>query len=116
MAEHRWVLIWFLPSPVNQRAGQGPVYRMDADYDVLDVWMETRSAPKLNSVICDINVGEASMFEVRPQITVKQSRGSGIFLSTLGPLREDELVSLDVDQTDGSEGDLTIGLILERRD
>ena len=107
-------LVWYLPSPTRTGA-VGPVYKLEMAYTAVEVWVVTRAACGGEGLIVDVLVDGSSVFDTRPQVTRLQTEGTGIFLRTLGPLREDSLVSLSVDQLDGTEGDITVGLVLEER-
>lgn len=106
-------LLWHLTGSVSLGKEQGPIYRLDQSYSVVDVWLRCKAAPQLNPVEVDIKVDGVSLFSLRPRITVKQLEGTGILRSDLTGLRAESLVTLDVESVDNPIGDLTVLLYLE---
>ena len=91
----------------------GPMYKLEVDYDYVDVWVNTRFPCQGSGVIVDVLLDGVSIFSTKPQVTKLQSTGTGILSNTQVRLGEDSIVSLSLDQVDGAEGDITVGLILE---
>ena len=110
-------LTWNLVGQVNEGARQGPVYRLEADYEFGAVYLYAGTAPTGRNLIVDIKKDGVSIFD-----TLKPSLGIGAIedyyaapLNTLTSLAEGSVLTLDVSAVGNGEPgrDVTVQLDLE---
>ena len=101
------VITWHVPA-VAPGANRREAYRLDGDYNLVRAWAHLPVAPTVE-VIIDINVDGKSIFSYNLRLQNETDADSSDFASV--QLSKDSLVTLDVDQGEGS--DMTVGLELE---
>ncbi len=106
-------LVWYI---LREKLSGSPdfTYRLDADYEPNFAWAIAKIAPGAQPVRIDIVADSTTIFQDTDSV-IQIAAGETVVKADgvkQNKIREGQIVNLNILQTDGSVGDITVGLEL----